>query len=1132
MAKIHVGRTRLARRSLQDAIGAAGPGDELLIHEGEHRMDAASLNGLHLTGVGDPEQIVIEARLDVWGESRISGLTLRAPHFHNAIYLRDGRARVDLTRTTVHGDPAGKYPAIYGDGGTLVMNTSAVRAPSGVRSIRLTKKGYLHAVESEVARLCLEGGRAVLAGVGAVTIEGYRGAKIESYGRLEVRPPEGRRFLILSGESVCTAPELGLANTPCEAYCEDSFLQLDAVETPDDETLRVITKGHAVVESTSDAVRVHDPDARPAAPPGPKVVPWHLADARSFSTAVAPHLRAGDTVELAEGEYFLDDCADSSLGIDVNLVGTGAAERTVIHGQLRVLDGHDVTLSNLTVRAPTEGNGVVNRVGRSLSMRDVIVEPTGTEYPPVFLSGGTTTMHGCVVAASTDSRSGVLTVMDGARLAATESSVGWLWVNNQSTVDLSHCASVQLWALGGSTVTTRGSHLIDANESGQRQVVAEGESTVSVEAITTNASHFEAYASNSTLDIGWVETPEAGSATIFVQEDARAQVEGSAVTVTDLDAVPESTAQAPTGQAPRATDDDHSVPVPPTVERPRDDAADDLPHAVAESDEEGAQPDDPLAEIEALTGLSTVKQQIRKFTRMVQYNQLRAQQGKPTTNMVMHSLFLGNPGTGKTTVARLLGEALFQAGAIANPTMVEVPHPRAGLVGDTIGSSAKLTTAVLERARGGMLFIDEAYTLYKPNNNEFAEEAVDTILAFIENHRDEIMVVFAGYGEQMQDLLGMNPGLRSRVTNRFDFEDYTPAEVAEIGYQELLRGDHTVNEELYRRVVATEYARSSDRSNGRWVRNFNQELVAVLAERVVDTAADDISHITDEDLHTLVGGDSEDKDERVQALLDELDAMIGLAPVKEWVRRLVNRVKVDRRRMERDGTTSRPTYHMVFAGNPGTGKTTVARIVAELFHNLGILRTPTVKEVDRAKLIGQFIGDTERITTKAVDEAMGGVLFVDEAYDLHVEDNSRDFGSKAIATLLPRLENDRDKFVAIFAGYSQQMEGFLTANPGLRSRVPQWIEFPDYTPEEVAQIVVARLSQHWVFDADHVTRVVVRAYAGAPVKEQSNGRWARNFVEDLEAEQNEYVATHDVPDADLDRIPAEVVDAVATARDG
>lgn len=220
----------------------------------------------------------------------------------------------------------------------------------------------------------------------------------------------------------------------------------------------------------------------------------------------------------------------------------------------------------------------------------------------------------------------------------------------------------------------------------------------------------------------------------------------------------------------------------------------------------------------------------------------------------------------------------------------------------------------------------------------------------------------------------MNPGIKSRVPNRFDFDDYAPQDVAEIGYLELLRDDYVVDGELYRRVVAAKYARSADKSNGRWVRNFNQELIRQMAQRVVASpvgSSDDLAWIADEDVYRVVGRAPERGEEELEETLGQLDALVGLAPVKDWVRKLVTRAGVDQQRLELDGSLSRPTYHMVFAGSPGTGKTTVARIVARLFHHLGILETPTVKMVDRAGLVGRHIGETEVNTTRVIDEAMG-----------------------------------------------------------------------------------------------------------------------------------------------------------------
>lgn len=246
--------------------------------------------------------------------------------------------------------------------------------------------------------------------------------------------------------------------------------------------------------------------------------------------------------------------------------------------------------------------------------------------------------------------------------------------------------------------------------------------------------------------------------------------------------------------------------------------------------------------------------------------------------------------------------------------------------------------------------------------------------------------------------------------------------------------------------------------------------------------------------------------------------------VKQWAADLVQVAEANQRLEAQGLQASTPTYHMVFSGNPGTGKTTVARIVAEIFHALGILESPTVKEVTRADLVGSVIGATEKQTTRALDEAMGGVLFIDEAYQLTSAGSANDFGLQAVETLLPRLENDRGKFIAILAGYTNEMEAFMDANPGLRSRIPNEIEFPDYTPQEVARIVAESLrARGWSVDAALLEATVVTVYEALPSAERSNGRWARNFADRLEHRHKLWIAQNDPSGEALRTITEETV---------
>lgn len=801
--------------------------------------------------------------------------------------------------------------------------------------------------------------------------------------------------------------------------------------------------------------------------------------------------KPGDVLVLSEGEHRVDSVYIANLEI----IGSGDPSKVVLRGYFDIQGRCKIT--NATICAPPFHNAI------HLKTADAHVELDGTtvygeptwKYPAIYSSAGTVVMRRSTVRFSPSS-AGVV-IENNALLHATDSTVAGLRVIGAKAVLINASAFNIVGQMRGQ-IEAYGVLSVTPAE-GERSLIIENESVCTVESLRAEQGPWEGLCDASVLRIGRVEVPDDQTYVVYKKGRALVETDSPVVTIFDPDAepAPEPAIEGTETALDRAVE----VEIAPLL--------------------------DPLNEILALTGLATVKDQIQAFTRMVQFNQMRAQRGFKSTDMTMHSMFLGNPGTGKTTVARLLGTALFHAGATQRDVFVEVG--RRDLVGQHLGASANLTSDVLESARGGVLFIDEAYALHQKNNNEFAQEAVDTILAFMENNRDDIVIIFAGYTDRMQDFLTMNPGLKSRVPNRFDFEDYSPAEVADIGYQSLLREDYTIDEDLYQRVVADRYGRTTDKSNGRWVRNFNQDLITQMARRVVNDRTqdfDDLARITDDDIYLVVGGDSGQKDANVQMLLEQLDALTGLTVVKDWVRKLVNRVAVDQQRMRLDGSVARPTYHMVFAGNPGTGKTTVAKIIAQLFYNLGILETATVKEVDRSSLVGSWIGHTEENTTRAVDEAMGGVLFVDEAYQLYVEDSRNDFGRQAIETFMTRLENDRDKFVAIFAGYTENMDRFLSANPGLRSRIPLTIEFPDFSPEDVGEIVVARLNASWTFDDVLVAECAAKTYAALDEKDRSNGRWARTFAERIEAEQIEHVAAHGITGAEMTRIPAEVIQSL------
>ncbi len=523
-----------------------------------------------------------------------------------------------------------------------------------------------------------------------------------------------------------------------------------------------------------------------------------------------------------------------------------------------------------------------------------------------------------------------------------------------------------------------------------------------------------------------------------------------------------------------------------------------------------------MAELDRMIGLAPVKEQVRSIAASIEAARRRAMAGVVTDKPMRHFVFLGPPGTGKTTVARVVAKIFYAFGLLDKPTVIEA-H-RADLVGEYLGATAIKTNELVDSALGGVLFIDEAYSLVNEGDGQsdrFGIEAVQTLLKRAEDDRENLIIILAGYEEQTEKFLGTNPGLASRFATRIKFSSYAPAELLALAESVLERRSENLDIDarpaLWRMLEDVGRRRLTDElGNGRFIRSLLEKAGQARDVRVMtggtEPGPEDLVTIEAGDLHrafaeltSRLRGYTDTP--TVESALAELTQLIGLEPVKAQVRAIAAQLEVAKMRGGRGLISQPPTRHFVFLGPPGTGKTTVARILGRIFAAQGLLVRPEVVEAQRGDLVGEHLGATAIKTSKLVDSALGGVLFVDEAYSLHNEGYSGGdaFGNEAVQTLLKRAEDDRDRLVIVLAGYPADMDRFLRSNPGLSSRFSTRIEFPSYTPDDLVRIT-GLLSQQagdsFDLDAeDMLERIFEHAGRDHRIDELGNGRFARSLFE-------------------------------------
>eukprot|EP00474_Spongospora_subterranea_P008580 CRZ09038.1 hypothetical protein [Spongospora subterranea] len=467
-----------------------------------------------------------------------------------------------------------------------------------------------------------------------------------------------------------------------------------------------------------------------------------------------------------------------------------------------------------------------------------------------------------------------------------------------------------------------------------------------------------------------------------------------------------------------------------------------------------------MKRVNSQIGWQSIKRSFQQIIKLCSTNYELEIKGHPPRPLLFNRLFLGSPGTGKTTCAAIYGELLKHLGFLSIGDVVQ--KTASDLVGSHVGESQKKTGEVIDGARGKVLVIDEAYNL---DDNLYGKQAIDVIVEKVSgSSTDDIAVLLLGYEPQMLKMIrDQNPGLARRFPQEyaFRFEDYNDAELLKLWNKrcadESVTGTYEVAEKAVR--VLSRQRQLSNFGNAGSVFQLLRSAIANATSR-----ADHHEHLAlaPEDIDT---GDDDDGSDPLAAL----DGLYRVDGIRRKLTSIMNALKVARD----EGEESPRAGHFVFRGSPGTGKTTVARVMAKILLRIGVCQSDKLVETSALDLTGEYLGQTKKKLEERMNEAKGSVLFIDEAYEL----GCGAYGKEAQTSLVAAMTSpEYSGMVVIVAGYPKDMDAMLDRNAGLKSRFNNYIDFPDWEVEDCMKFMFDRAAK-LNFSLDGVDEVLADGFA-------------------------------------------------------